>query len=202
MRRRSHRSHGGSRRRKSWEGSWGYQGLASTGLTVDGGSVGGFEWARVPAGVEDPAQDYLHIPQDYTLLRTLWAWTLQFQYQNAADLGSLEVGVGILAWDSITTGLPVFGDGPSPITVGGAGLDWIIRGVGTISASAPINDQIIQVAVGNADLVIESKARRKLSAATGLLWCFEIHRNHWATASDPMKNVMWTFDSRHLFLEA
>ncbi len=124
------------------------------------GAIVAANWIVTPDKIR---QDYT----DPTLMAT--RWFLGFQFSRTAAGGAQDrifAAAGIIAWDSIDDGIPVFP--PGPITH--CDLDWINRYVFQFSAGAPSGSG------GPGDLwdnVHLSKAKRRLGNDRGILICFE-----------------------------
>jgi len=131
-------------------------------------------WARVPASVVDNANSsgipYV-IPDDSTLIRTKCVITFSTDNGGAQVNAPWIASAGLIAWDGTSDDTLDIGVLPSPYW--DKDFDWVWH----MSGPYTQQNQIAQNG-GTSDGSITSKAMRKLSAGTGLLFVF--------TLSDPL----------------
>lgn len=128
-------------------------------------------WVRVPAGYVDTANSAgipVQIEPDATLIRTRLLWTFSTDNAGVQVTYPFAVCCGLIAWDGTTDDTNDIGLLPHPYY--DQELDWIFRSDG------PENQQnIIRGGNGGGDVdAYQSKAMRKLSNGTGLLWVMAI----------------------------
>jgi len=198
--RRFHRSSRSSRsrRKKRWEFvTTGLVG-AAPGVLADPSVRTDAFWARIPAGVVDPVTGF-PVPDDHTLLRTLGY--SQFAYAAAqAERFSALWSFGLIAWDRIDSTVPPAAELPRPATE--ANWDWLFRQVIPLSFVAAAANVTSFNAPGATTLTLQSKARRKLSAGTGILAVCELARlTSNVPGVDLMNQFSWQASARFLLLE-
>lgn len=155
----------GPRRKVSWEFAF----VTANDLLLNDGDKAAF-WVRVPAGAVDTNTvhgiDEVIVP-DATLVRTR-----HFIEHNSNNGGAQAnqpwlSGSGIIAWDGLTDDPADLGDNlPHPIYDGE--LDWLYLNIGN---SVVANIAASSNGGGDVD-AYQSRAMRKLSNGTGLLWVF------------------------------
>lgn len=124
-------------------------------------------WAFVPAGTFDTLLgDYTDV--DTTLLRTLGSYASSVRSSNAAVNEVLVThSCGLIAWDGVDDTPPTSLEVPLPSTDGGFDWIWCVAQPDSFTATAGV-----QFALAENFPYIErdgmSKAKRKLSAGTGL----------------------------------
>lgn len=179
------------RRKYEWE----WAGLFAQVNMVPGDIIA--TWARVPASKVDSANasgiPYV-IPDDYTLVRT--RCLVEFSSDNGSAQARYPwiVAAGLIAWDGVNDDTADIGLLPNPYW--DQDLDWIWQAIGP-----QVNVNLAIAGNGGSDKdAYESKAMRKLSAGTGLLWVF--------TIADPLNddaiavNMQIAMNCRMLFKEA
>jgi len=150
------RSSNSQRRKLAWEGSL-IGGVAD--LSVNEVTAG---WLRVPAGLSDPAYvPEKYIEEDCTLTR-LFANVTFFSSNLGAQINQpWNFAMGVIAWDGATN--DVFDITVPPHPALDLQLDWVWRSI----TGAQQHNIAFTTPQG---LSAESKAQRKLSAGTGLLF--------------------------------
>lgn len=158
----------GTKRKYEWE----WAGIFGTFNAVPDVTIA--TWARVPASKVDNANSsgipYV-IPDDSTLIRT--RCLLQYSSSNGAQASYPWIAsAGLIAWDGTTDDTNDLGIIPSPYW--DQDLDWIFR----VDAPSVVRNYAIRENTGDIDSY-QSKAMRKLSAGTGLLFVW--------TYADPLE---------------
>lgn len=154
-------------------------------------------WVRVPASQVDNANSsgipYV-IPDDSTLVRTRSLFTFASDNGGAQVIYPWIASAGLIAWDGTSDDPDELGVLPNPYW--DQELDWIWR---LDSPQTAIN--LVGSNNGSDVDAYQSRAMRKLSAGTGLLWCF--------TIADPAEQYTETFldinlsmNTRMLFKQA
>jgi len=172
MPRRSFRSRSRAPKRKL---TWEWAGMFVNGTILVDQVVA--TWIRVPAGYVDNANSAgipIQMPPDYTLVRSRILASLATNNGSAQATYPFICCQGIIAWDGTTDDVNDIGVIPSPYW--DQELDWVWRN------DIPLTVQNTALFSNTADLdAYQSKAMRKLSNGTGLLYCF--------TLADPLGSM-------------
>jgi len=150
----------GPKRKYAWGG-----GRVGGTTNLDTDTVGAF-WLRAPAGALDNTFDPpVVVPPDETLIRLRAVVTFSSNNGSSQLNSAQNFAFGVIAWDGLTDNPLDSGLLPHPAI--DLSLDWIWR------FAAPIVQQNLAVVdnASNAD-AYQSKAQRKLSNGTGLLFTY------------------------------
>jgi len=202
MRRSFRRPRRGPRSKLSWGWAWAYTCPASTatwnsGTGCDDVHVVNVAWARVPAGVFDTTiGDYTET--DLTLLRSLVSYTSSVRIAGASNDALVTHSVGLIAWDGRDDSLPSVLDVPFPSTE--AGFDWIFRIAQPDSYTATAQTAVaLAQSFPRVQRDAESKAKRKLSAGTGLLWVMDTWLQRYTSGGIQTATVQQSVNARLLY---
>jgi len=162
MLRRRSRGRGGQKRKMTW--TWaGLYANQSNPITEDFIFA---TWARVPAGYVDNADTSgipIKIEPDWTLVRSRCICAVFSNNQGAQVVYPWTFSFGLIAWDGISDDTDDLGFIPHPYY--DQELDWIWR-----NDFAATSQNVFTTAVGGDKDSYESRAMRKLSNGTGLLF--------------------------------
>jgi len=155
----SRRGRSGPRRKYAWGGA-----RVGGRLTVGADEVIAF-WVRAPAGALDNTYSPPQVVEpDVTLIRTRCILGFGTDNGTVQSAAALNVGFGIIAWDGLTDDPLDAGLLPHPCL--DQSLDWVFRNV-----QGEVLENIALASNGAAsEDAYQSKAQRKLSNGTGLLF--------------------------------
>lgn len=204
--RRSSRRSSGSRRRKVWGASLGF--LHENPVTWNNAItpqilIADNMWHKVPANTFNTLAGESE-PTDYTLVRTLPSWHIgvRFEAASGAALTMLQLrwSFGLIAWDATSDSVVPIADMPVPGVDNS--FDWIYQS--TISDEF-ISTASTQIALGYSaprfGFQAESRAKRKLSAGTGILACWCLALDYASFTYNNTVRVLFGQQTRSLFLE-
>lgn len=185
----------GPRRRLEW-------GRTFAGGPVDGTVTAGTElpfayWAKVPAGVLNTRvlPDGAPEPEDWTLVRSIHALDMVCVVADPS-VTMFNMSAGVLVWNGIDDSLPAVGTYPSPTVQGDFDWVWRISAVGAKQV-ASANTVFNASTSGASELLIQSRAQRKLSAGAGLLFVVELSNQLGSGSS--INGFAFNYDMRALF---
>lgn len=195
---------GGTRRKKSWASSfWTVNGanLWNSGVTPQV-IIGAAAWHKVPAGVPNTVSGDIE-PVDQTHLRSLVAYTMGLRFSSVTG-GACIINVrwcfGLIAWDFIADTVPALATIPFPGTPDDS-FDWIYNSqlADTFSTTVSVIPALA-ILTPRFDLQWQTRAKRKLSAGTGILAVWSLCLDQ-VTGVGINQNINWAFteNTRSLF---
>lgn len=163
------------------------------------------EWHKVPSGVLNNAYppDGAPEPVDYTLIRTMPSWAIGFRMAAIPTTISFNYRFcfGLIAWDYIADSQVPLAEQPIPGV--DLGFDWIYHAsiCDTFLTSATNVAPALAYNAPRFTLQADSRARRKLSAGTGILACWALYLDQINYGYNSTVNYTLSECSRSLFLE-
>lgn len=159
-------------------------------------------WHKVPAGVANTVSGDIE-PTDYTHLRSMAQWSMGWKMDAVTGGPTIILYrwcFGLIAWDFIADTVPPLADIPIPGTPDDS-FDWIYNVQYSDCFSSTVSvAPAFAFLTPRTDMTWQTRAKRKLSAGTGILAVWSLCLDYSFRAVN--QNVQWAFQesTRSLFL--